>query len=196
MAIRSETVLPMYFRRLLDGAAAGLLRRRSPRQAMNDLSGDIEDESTKNKIVSGIDSLVAIMQNRSQANRLGEIDPALEEKTGVEPKRNLSISFRASFCCLRASLIDSSPAELLVLTMENLNAIATWDSLRLSDSTAYITLADLQVDNMVPDAPFPVAISRLTSQSSKDIVSPKSPLLVVGVSIAPSDSSGIVVRYV
>lgn len=109
-----------------------------------------------------------------------------------DSNRNLSISLRASFSCFRISFIDSCPAEVLVLTMENFNALATWDLLRRSDSTVYITLADLQVDNMVPNVPFPVAVSRLNSQSSttgENI----SPLLVVGASIAPRHSSGIAV---
>jgi hypothetical protein len=160
---------------------------------MNELSRDIMDESAKAKILRGIDSLVAQTETWARKEVVDKIDPTVEEKPGFLPTRNLSVSFRASFCCLRASFIDSSPAELMVLTMENLNAVATWDSLGPSSSTAYMTLADLQVDNMVPNAPFPVAISRLHSQSSRDHEGQKSPLLVIGVSIAPSHSSGIVV---
>lgn len=164
--------------------------RWSPRRALSLDSSNLTDQTCE-IIMRGAEQAVYKIGNETHIrDSLAKPDATMYE---TQPSKNLSVSFRASFSCFRVSFIDSCPAEVLVLTMENFNALATWDLLRLSDSTAYITLADLQIDNMIPNAPFPVAVSRLNSSSYSD-QEQKSPLLVIGVSLAPRHSSGIVVR--
>jgi hypothetical protein len=121
-----------------------------------------------------------------------------ESMSQVTETRNLIVSFRAAFSGLTLSLVDSAPSEIAVATFNNINALATWDTLRASDSTIFITVASLQVDNMVPNSPFPVAVCPFdfphhgrndeTSTSEAD-----SPLLVVGLSFAPKHKSRILV---
>jgi hypothetical protein len=115
-----------------------------------------------------------------------------------DASRNLIVSFRAAFSGLIVSLVDSAPSEIAVSTFKNINALATWDALRVTDSTIYVTVTRLQVDNMVPNSPFPVAVSPLDQTNpsySDDAPEAESPLLVVGLSFAPKHKSGILVRH-
>ena len=113
--------------------------------------------------------------------------------------RNLIISFRAAFSGLTVSFVDSAPSEIAVATFSNINALATWDTLRASDSTIYVTVTSLQVDNMVPNSPFPVAVCPFDvphhggRNEDTTISDADSPLLVVGLSFAPKHKSGILV---
>lgn len=125
----------------------------------------------------------------------------LAEESSDQPK-NLIVSFRAAFSGLVVSLVDSAPSEIAVVTLKNMNAIARWDTLRNTDSTIYITVTGLQVDNMVPNAPFPVAVCPFERQrappnsegmKANDGEEAVPPLLVVGLSFAPRHKSGIVV---
>jgi hypothetical protein len=118
-----------------------------------------------------------------------------------EASRNLIVSIRAAFGGIMVSLVDSAPSEIAVATFKNINAIATFDTLRATNATIYITVTSLQVDNMVPNSPFPVAVApfdqpRVGStegdSSNDDVV----PLLVVGLSFAPKHKSGILVSGV
>lgn len=114
--------------------------------------------------------------------------------------RDWVISVRAAFSELLLSFVDASPSEIAVATFSNVNAIASWDTQRVINSTVYITLSSLQVDNMLPNAPFPVALCPIdmsrgprqseTNNDTKDEL----PLLVIGVSVEPKHSSGIEVR--
>ena len=119
------------------------------------------------------------------------------ESANQESKlRNLIVSVRAAFGGLTVSLVDSAPSEIAVATFKNINALATWDTLRVSDSTIYLTVTSLQVDNMVPNSPFPVAVYPFDQVRSDDTTSESdtaSPLLVVGLSFAPKHKSGILV---
>ncbi|GKY92046.1 hypothetical protein MPSEU_000176100 [Mayamaea pseudoterrestris] len=117
-------------------------------------------------------------------------------------RQEMIVSLRAAFRGLIVSLVDSAPSEICVISLENINAIATFDWLRTSGSTMYITVTSLQVDNMVPNAPFPVAIAPLDLLNREasarlplgcgDTILPTAPLLVIGVSIAPKHSTGVV----
>ena len=130
-------------------------------------------------------------------------DSLVIESTGTlvsnEALRNLIVSFRVSFGGLMVSLVDSAPAEIALATFKNINAIATWDYLRVTNSTVYITIESVQVDNMVPNSPFPVAVSPIDHTRINYLDESKSeddapPLLVVGLSFAPKHKSGILVR--
>lgn len=117
-------------------------------------------------------------------------------------KGDMLISFRAAFSGFVVSLVDAAPSEIAVLSFRNVNAIASWNALRTTNATVYITVSDVQIDNMVPNAPFPVALSpderALSGESSSehnasaaDAGAP--PMLVIGLSFAPRHKTGIVV---
>ena len=116
-----------------------------------------------------------------------------------EPKGapDLIISVRIAFTSLITSLIDASPSEICVLSFKNINAFANWRTSQTSDSAFFITVTDLQVDNMLPNAAFPVAVCRDDeARVVGDISSAESPpLLVIGLSFAPRHKSGIVVSF-
>lgn len=125
-----------------------------------------------------------------------------EDSLSFEASRSdLVVSIRAAFSGLLISLVDSAPSEIAVISVKNMNAIATWDMMRKTDSTVYITVTSLQVDNHVPNSPFPVAVYpfeqiRKSVRSDSPALSEHSPpLLVVGLSFAPRHKSGIVVRF-
>lgn len=115
----------------------------------------------------------------------------------AEKARDLVISFRAAISGLMVSFVDSAPSEIAVATFKNMNAIATWDTQRATDSTIYITVTSVQVDNMVPNAPFPVAICSFdqprNAGTDTTATSDSPPMLVIGLSLAPRHKSGIVV---
>lgn len=132
-----------------------------------------------------------------------QIHPSVSTEQSLKKSKDLVISFRAAFSGLVISLIDSAPSEIAVATFKNVNAIATWDMLRNTDSTIYVTVTGFQVDNMVPNAPFPVAVCPFELQrgsSSNEGAGTTAggravpPLLVIGLSFAPRHKSGIVVR--
>jgi hypothetical protein len=138
-----------------------------------------------------------------QKTDAGLLEPSLAVVTeskiqNGESTRNLIISFRAAISGLTVSFVDAAPSEIAVVTFKNINALATWDALRLTDSTVYITVAWLQVDNMVPNSPFPVAIApfdQIDLSNNGEVMENESPLLVVGLSFAPKHKSGILVTY-
>ncbi len=111
-------------------------------------------------------------------------------------------SFRASFCGFSCSLIDRTPSEIALVTLKDVSVSASWNKKRTTDGTALITVGWLQVDNYVPSAPFPVAVcpaeEKIVERGSEvgfDSDDEKSsPLLIVGLSIAPKHKSGILVN--
>jgi hypothetical protein len=130
--------------------------------------------------------------------RDGDEKRNIEEAILSNVEKDLVISLRISFTGLVTSLIDSSPTEICLLSFKNINAIATWNTQRTTDSTVFITVTSLQVDNMLPSASFPVAVCPDDSIKSCDdgdtSTSESPPLLVIGLSFAPRHQSGIVVR--
>jgi hypothetical protein len=115
-------------------------------------------------------------------------------------------SFRASFCGFSCSLIDKSPSEIALITLKDVNVSANWDKKRTTDGTAMISVGWLQVDNYVPNAPFPVAVCPDKTKMEKVKTEDKSqrsldsdhdeklsPLLIVGLTFAPKHKSGILV---
>lgn len=123
-----------------------------------------------------------------------------------EQNGDLQISLRVSLRGLVVSLVDSAPSEIAVLTLKNVNAIASWNIYRTTNAAVIITVTDLQVDNMISNAPYPVAVSPIrelnnTNQGrecSKERVTDESgapvpPVLVIGLSFAPKHKTGTVV---
>lgn len=109
-------------------------------------------------------------------------------------KDNTQVSLRVSVRGLLFSLIDEAPAEVALVTLKNLNFIASWDTKRKLDATAFLTLAAVQVDNMVPNAPYPVAVTRSDNSVGDNQNDHIAPVVVVGLSFAPRHSTGTMVR--
>jgi hypothetical protein len=155
---------------------------------------------------------VALPSEQEALKGLGPIwQSPVDDRVQVEKTRvtesgitanDLLVSFRASFSNLAISFVDAGPSEIAVATFKNVNAIASWDVERLTDSMIFITISSLQIDNMVPNSPFPVAVCPLDEQDSNknmDLINLVSqadtpPLLVIGLSFAPKHKTGIVVR--
>ena len=120
-----------------------------------------------------------------------------DREQGSPLARDLIISLRVAFTGFTMSLIDSAPSEIATITLKNVNAIATWNTQRKTDSTIYFTVAHFQVDNMVPNAPYPVAVcpidhlAAFESEEEANQDEAKAPLLVIGVSLAPRHHSGV-----
>jgi hypothetical protein len=109
----------------------------------------------------------------------------------------LVVTARVALKCITTSLIDASPSELCLVSLKNVNAFSNWSTDECSDSTFFITVADLQVDNMLPNAAFPVAVCRdeeIRLEEERYNLDSLPPLLVMGLSFAPRHKSGIMVR--
>jgi hypothetical protein len=131
--------------------------------------------------------------------------PTRESLERIQGGKDTIVSVRVSFSGFVVSLVDAAPSEIAVLALRNVNALATWNTKRTTDATVYVTITDVQVDNMVPNAPFPVAVARdeeFRENAGDDTATLDAggsaagapPLLVVGLSFAPKHKSGIVVR--
>lgn len=115
--------------------------------------------------------------------------------------KDLQISLRGAIRGVVMSLVDSAPSEIAVLTLKNVNAIASWNIQRTTDATVFITVTSIQVDNMIPNSPFPVAVcvdekEMSPAQKSDGFSSSKEetpPAVVLGLSFAPKHKTGIVV---
>ena len=117
---------------------------------------------------------------------------------------DIVFSFRASFYGVSCSLIDRIPSEIALVTLKDVSLSASWNKKRTADGAALISVGWLQVDNYVPSAPFPVAVcpvgpkieERTVDGSEVDFDSENgksSPLLLVGLTLAPKHKSGILV---
>lgn len=131
--------------------------------------------------------------SRHNVERFGNDEPLKDIASDTNDIQEFVISYRISLSELTVSLIDSSPSEIAVLSFKNINAIGTWNTRQTTDSTVFVTVTSLQVDNMLPNAAFPVAVcpDDKTKLDSETVVPP--PLLVIGLSLAPKHKSGIMV---
>ena len=125
-------------------------------------------------------------------------DAPEETKEATQPNKDLHISLRVAIRGFVISLVDAAPSEIAVVTLKNVNSIASWNVQRTTDATVFITVTNIQVDNMIPNAPFPVAvcaddkaIASAQPESVDDGGPP--PVLVIGLSFAPRHRTGIVV---
>lgn len=138
----------------------------------------------------------------SQAYALDSNKSASSENE-IQGERDLIISFRAAFQGFVFSLVDSAPTEICVISLKNINALASWNMLRTTASTVYFTITRVQVDNMLPNSPFPVAVnpmplgpkkaSETRDESGGEQDENNPPILVIGISFAPRHKSGTVV---
>jgi hypothetical protein len=110
-------------------------------------------------------------------------------------------SFRAAFSGFVFSLVDSVPSEIAVVSLKNFNVLARWNAMRTTDASVIVSVGWLQVDNHVPNAPFPVAVrpddcmTSAGTETTEPGENASSPLLVVGLAFAPRHTSGIVVSH-
>ena len=156
---------------------------------------DMEALPTQEEALRG--AMNAFATNAIQSGTLAasrDLDSLPSEDDG----RGLEISVRMSFSGFIFSLVDSSPGEIVVVALRNLNALASWNTKRTFDSTVYLTVSHFQVDNMLPNSPYPVAISpdeqagddgSEESDIGRNAAAP--PLLVLGLSFGPRHKSGI-----
>lgn len=118
--------------------------------------------------------------------------PGKHEHQDHNSSDNQIYSFRAEFSGFLFSLIDSTPAEIAVVSLKNFNVLARWDSFQASDASLIVSIGWLQVDNHVPSAPFKVVVRpdtrcRLSTsqndsgEASETSIKEESPLLVVSL---------------
>jgi len=178
-----------------------------------DLGGDVEpynteiEEALKNAALQIREKSISIPTEEIAVKTAMEILPPTGsimtdgQVTVKEPEKpspqDLIISLRMAFGGFSLSLVDAAPTEIAVITFKNVNAIASWNTKRKTDSTVFFTMSHLQVDNMVPNAPYPVAVcptDHLRVSEREGGVGHEesaSPLLVVGISLAPHHRSGV-----
>jgi len=144
----------------------------------------------------------------------GEPNPDAKQpvELAAATAKDRQLSLRLSLHGVVLSLVDASPSEICTITVNTINALVKWSQLRNTDASFFMSIGWLQVDNHVPNAPFPVAIcpefNVLQDQQNKDAISgdpampgvdseteTMRPFLFVGIEIAPKHSSGIVVRF-
>lgn len=67
--------------------------------------------------------------------------PSAEESGGSQ---DYIVSFRAALQGLIVSAIDNAPSEICVLSLKNLNVLASWNTQRTTASTVYMTVESVQ----------------------------------------------------
>lgn len=153
-----------------------------------------EDDAKRYALFGELNDKSLILQDR--------LDP---ESLSTSAQSDQIYTFRAAFSGFIFSIVDSVPSEIAVISLKNFNVLARWNAMRTTDASVIVSVGWLQVDNHVPNAPFPVALrpdDRMkedgTSAGTQTIEpgeNASSPLLVVGLAFAPRHTSGIVVRH-
>ena len=114
------------------------------------------------------------------------------ELDSADLENDIVFSFTGHFTGFLFSLVDAAPAEVATITIKGIEAAAKWNMKRSGDATALVSVAWLQVDNHVPNAPYPVAVC--PDQSDKGGILGKqerTPLLMMTFKFAPKHQSGI-----
>ena len=102
----------------------------------------------------------------------------------------LSCQFR--FNWFYFSLVDSAPSEIAVVANSGLHAGAKWNMMQTGDVTVLISIAWLQVDNHVPNAPCPVAVCPDQCDKGETPDNPnRTPLWMMNLKFAPKHESGV-----
>lgn len=187
------------FRSPLSESAYDKKRLDSTREMMSKLATKASLEASQ-MLASGV------LLSEGEAKRMAFFGRA-DETSLVSLRRDESLSsdrifsFRAALTGFTCSFVDSAPSEIALVSLKNVNALARWNANRTADGSVIISVGWLQIDNHVPSAPFPVAVSpdeenlgqeegeRGEEVTKKTGVS--SPLLLVGITFAPVHKSGI-----
>ena len=132
-------------------------------------------------------------------------DEPVPESLSMPTQSDQIYTFRAAFSGFIFSLVDSVPSEIAVMSLKNFNVLARWNAMRTTDASVIMSVGWLQVDNHVPNAPFPVAVrpddrmkedgTSAGTETTEPGENVSSPLLVVGLAFAPRHTSGIVVSH-
>ncbi|KAL7473779.1 hypothetical protein ACHAXS_014457 [Conticribra weissflogii] len=95
------------------------------------------------------------------------------------------------------SIIDSSPSELAVLSLHDMQVFTSWNTLGKDYAKIKFAVGWIQLDNHCPNAPYPVAFCPSRGKNLDDInfhgqpFSLKTPFLEVQVDVAPRHRTGI-----
>lgn len=73
-------------------------------------------------------------------------------QSSIRADRDYIVSFRAAFQGFIVSAIDNSPSEICVVSLRNLNVLASWNTLRTTASTMYFTVTSLQGESRQSDS--------------------------------------------
>jgi hypothetical protein len=176
----------------------------------------IERMKAENLSTEGDAKRLAFFGDLDDRSKLQDTPALLPDADSTETDQ--IFSFRAAFSGFIFSVVDTAPSEIAVILLKNVNALARWNAMRTTDASVIASVGWLQVDNHIPNAPFPVAMRpddsvRDSIKEDDDIFSVQSdlfsvqsemsetdgggssPLVVVGLSFAPSHKSGIVVSF-
>ena len=114
------------------------------------------------------------------------------ELDSVDLEKDIVFSFTGHFTGFLFSLVDAAPAEVAVITIRGVEAAAKWNMKRSGDATALVSVAWIQVDNHVPNAPYPVAVCPDPSDRGEfPGKQGRTPLLMMTFKFAPKHQSGI-----
>ena len=79
---------------------------------------------------------------------------------------NFSVAISLSGVLL--STVDSVPCEIALLSAKTLHFAAKWTDDQKTDTTAIITVGNVQVDNSCPNSPFPVSLHPKEQEKDED----------------------------
>lgn len=114
------------------------------------------------------------------------------ELDSADIENDIVFSCQLRFNGFLFSLVDSAPSEIAVVSIKGLHAVAKWNMMRTGDATALISIAWIQVDNHVPNAPYPVAVCPDQFDKGDTPDKPtKTPLLMMNLKFAPKHQSGV-----
>ena len=78
---------------------------------------------------------LAVAQVQDSSSR--EMAVAAESESSSPGGNYVILSFRASFSGFIISLVDNTPSEIALISFKNVNALATWNTERTTDSTVF-----------------------------------------------------------
>ena len=144
--------------------------------------------------------------SHNKKHLLKEEDDFLQEtKDGILEMRNDQLySFQAFFGGFVFSIVDSTPSEIAVAFLRDVDVKGKWNSRRTTEASGVISIGWLQIDNHCPNAPFPVALCpdvkldnnqhNMDTKSKLDPVQNdnwQKPFMGISLKFAPQHRSGI-----
>ena len=127
----------------------------------------------------------------SEVRREASFNQQELELDSEDLENDIVFSFRGHFGGFLFSLVDSAPSEIAAVSVRGLDAAAKWNMKRTGDATALISIAWLQIDNHVPNAPYPVAVCPDQPDRGDAPGKVKTPLLMLTLKFAPRHQSGV-----
>lgn len=138
----------------------------------------------------------------SEASRAAFFGTGVCQSAGDDSRVAQSSSANDEYSCellfsgFAFSFIDSSPAELAVLSLHDVKVDATWDSQRKGYAKSTVIVGWLQLDNHCPGALYPVALCPRPrkadyDESDKKLFTAEKPFLELQLDFAPRHRTGI-----